>query len=276
MMIPKPDKRYLRNIIIFMIIWTAIVASVASLIVRAPLWVMLIAVFSYMGVGALLGFIGWIIYRRYIYPQFGIVSQKLVVATKQASVAKEREMDVEYELNTDDALAFHLYNYEYSPQTGRLRKLMRRMLLFSIAIEILIAIVLIIAIGKDMLPFSVTLGILAMLTLLWWSFSPLLIRKSLRGAVARNYGQGRNKLTGKHKLSITPDAVTDIADMGESTTRWNAIEWVASTDEYLFMLVRASSPYIVPRRAFADDAAFRQFVEEAKAYHQAAMTQQQA
>ncbi len=94
------------------------------------------------------------------------------------------------------------------------------------------------------------------------------MRKSLKRTVARNYSQGSNKLTGKHKISITPDALTDITDIEESTTRWNAIEWIASTDQYLFMTVRGSGPHIVPRRAFTNEEAFKQFVDTVNTYYQ--------
>jgi hypothetical protein len=269
----KLPKHYLRNGIIFTISVVLLIVLIIGWIAHVSLRDLLIMVLMTIGMGAVIGgLMGWLFFK-FIYPQLGIVSQKLAVGTN-VPVNLSKEMSVEYELNIDDALAFHLYNYEHSPQLGRVWKLLHHSLLFVVAIEILIAIVLIIADGKDMLPISTTLGVLAVLTFLYYIFRPLLMRKLLKWAAKRSYGQGPNKLIGKHELSITPDVVTDITDMGESTTRWNAIEYVASTNQHIFMQVRASSPYIVPRRAFADGAAFRQFVEAAKACHQAVMAHQ--
>ena len=239
-----------------------------------PMWNMiaLTLVVSFTVGGAIVGALVALLFLKVIYPQLGIDGKKSsVYRNMQASPAEKKEMHVEYELNTDDALAFHLYNYEHSPQLGRARKLLRRALLFAVAVELLAAILLVVAFGKHYLPFVLVLCAFALLTLLYYVFSPSLMRKGLKGAVVRNYGQRKDKLTGKHKLSIAPDAVTDITDMGESTTRWDAIEWIASTDQYLFMMVRGSGPHIVPRRAFADDAPFKQFIDTAKAYYQAAI-----
>jgi hypothetical protein len=268
-------KHYFRNGIIFTISVVLLMVLIIGLIAHVSLRDLLIMVLMVIGMGAVIGgLMGWLFFK-FIYPQLGIVSQKLAVDTNMP-VNLSKEMNVEYELNIDDVLAFHLYHRWHSPQLGWFWKLTRYSLLFVAAIEIIFAIVLIIAFGEDMLPFSVALGILAILTFLYSILSPFMSRKTLRWALTRDYSQGRNKLIGKHKLSITPDAVTDITDMGESMTRWNARGYVKSTDRYLFMLDRASSPYIVPKRTFLDEAAFKQFVEVAKSYHQVAIAQQKA
>lgn len=218
-----------------------------------------------IGIGFVIaGLIGWL-FLSFIYPQLRSSGEKLAVGP-----VEKKEMGVEYEIKADDVLAFHLYFYERSPQPGQARKLLQRMLLFAFALAILVIIAVLAIFGTEFLPLLATLGILAVLTLLYYLFSPLLLRKSIRVAVAKQYGQGRNKLTGKHKLTITPDAVTDVTDAGESMTRWTAVEWIASTDQYLFMTVRGSGPHIVPRRAFADEQVFTQFVDTTKAYHQSA------
>jgi hypothetical protein len=265
-----PTKRLIRNIYITAIGVVALLGLIHGFwISHAPLLTILIVELIGIGAATVGALIGWLVLRM-IYPHLRSEGEKPVMDKKvQANTVKE--MNIEYELNIDDILAFHLYHHEHSPEIGRVWKLIRRMLLFISILEFLIAITLLVAFGKQQLPLVIALGACAVLTFLLWSFHLFTFQKTLRLTVARDYGQGRNKLIGKHKLSITPDAVTDITDTGESTTRWNTIGYVSSTDQYLFMLVRFSSPYIVPRSAFDDEAAFRQFVEGAKAYHQAAM-----
>jgi uncharacterized membrane protein len=264
-----PSNRFVRNTAISAVVGFAIISLIIGLIMQAPQRALLLIVSIAIGAGTIGALIGLLILRM-IYAQFRSDGEKLKVG-KNARDNLVEAMYIEYELNTDDALAFHLYNYEHSPQLGHARKLVRRGLLFAVAVELLAAAVIAVALGKGYLLFVLVLCAFALLTFLYYVVSPSLMRKGLRGTVARAYSQGKNKLTGKHKLSITPDGVTDIADIGETTTRWDAIEWLASTDQYLFMMVRGSGPHIVPKRSFADEAEFRQFVEASKVHHQAAM-----
>jgi hypothetical protein len=268
-----PTKRLIRNIYIIIIGVLAIIGLIQGFwIFHAPLLTILIVELILMGAGAIGASVGWLVLRA-IYPHLRGDDKKTAVgANMQANLLKE--MQIEYKLNIDDALAFHSYNYEHSPQIGRARKLIQRMLLLAVGVELLVSIVLVAAFGKQQLPLATALFTLVVLTFLWYSFFPSLLRKSLRKEVARRHGQDQNKLTLTHRLSVTADTVTDVTDVGQSTTHWNAIEYVASTDQYLFMSVRASSPYIVPRRAFSDEALFSRFVEVAKAYHQAAVKEQ--
>ncbi len=260
-----PTKRYMRNLKIFTIAVCLLMVLFIGLIAHVSIRDLLIAGLMAIGIGFVVGELGSWLFFRFIYPQLRSSDEKLVVGA-----AEKKEMDIEYELKADDVLAFHLYFYERSPQRRRTRKLLRRMLLLAFALEILVIIVVLAALGTKAVPFLAALGILTLLTLLYYLFSPLLLRKIIRVAVAKQYGQGSDQLTGKHKLSITQDGVTDITGMGESKTRWKAVEWVTSTDQYLFMTVRGSGPYIVPRGAFSDETTFSQFADTAKSYHQAA------
>ncbi|MFC1928097.1 YcxB family protein [Chloroflexota bacterium] len=261
-----PSKRFVTITAIAAVAALTIMWLIIGLIMHAPqitlLWIALIAI----GTGTTGALIGWLILKL-TYP--GLRSNGEISPIDRDAQANLREkMYVEYELNNDDILSFYSYKYEHSPGPGRARKLIRRTLLSAIAVELIAALVLGVAFGNQYLLLILLLCVFALLTLLYYVFSPSVMRKSLRGTVTRNYGQGKDKLTGKHKLSIATDAVTDSSDVGESITRWNAVEWIESTDQYLFVMVRGSGPHIVPRRAFANEEAFRQFVDTAKAYRQ--------
>jgi hypothetical protein len=233
------------------------------------LWVELIII------GAVLFglFICWLILRA-IYPELrsNDIKPPVEPIIKDVSITV---MNIEYELNTEDILAFSLYNYEHAPRLGRARRLIRRFLLFAAVLSLIIAIVLITAFGQHQILLAVVLCIIAVLMVLWYFFSSLVIRKILRGAIYREYGRKQNKLIGFHKLTITPDVIADITDMGESKTNWDAIEYVAYTEKYLFITIRASGPYIVPERAFKDKHSFQQFVELAQSYYQATKAKHQ-
>lgn len=260
----------------FMITITAVTVAAGLLLVCAiyfivhpNLYDILLALLFVVGIGIVVGvFFGWLAAN---FVDSMLQSHKpSVIASLTTDI--DREMNVAFELTSNDVLSFYYYNYEQSPTLGKARKLIRRALLFSVAVELLAAAILLVVFGRDYLSFVVVLGLFAVLTLLYYFFAPLLGRKSIKGLVARDYGHGKDKLTGKNKLTITPDAVTNVTEMGKSTTRWDAIEWIASTDQYLFMTVRGSGPFIVPKRAFTDEQEFKKFIDTAKTYHQAVET----
>jgi hypothetical protein len=264
-----PTKRLIRNIFIAMVgIWALIGLAQGIWMFHASLSTILVAESIIIGAGVIGAIIGWLVLRA-VFPHLRSDGKKSTVSTNIQPNLVDKKMYAEYELSSDDVLSFHLYNYEQSPTLGRALKLIRRISLIAIAVVLFAAVILGTAFDKQYFPLVLVLCAFALIILLYYLFSPSLVRQSIGRVVARDYSQGQDKLTGKHKVSITADSVTDITDMGESTTRWQAVEWIVSTDQHLFMAVRGSGPYIVPRRAFNDDASFRQFVDTAKGYQKA-------
>ena len=49
---------------------------------------------------------------------------------------------------------------------------------------------------------------------------------------------------------------------------WNGISRSANNDQYLFLYGYFKTFYIVPRRAFPNEASFNQFVEVVKSYYE--------
>jgi membrane protein YqaA with SNARE-associated domain len=219
-------------------------------------------------IGALVGgLLGWL-FQYFVLESLRQLSRK---PTSEDTIRNktENECNVEYELTSQDVLNFLLYNYEKSPKLGQTRRVLRRVFLIISPVELLIAFVLLVTIGSDYFPFVIALVVFAGLSLIYYFLHPFLWRRIFKKAV-KDHVRDQNKLTGKHILSITPDSVTDSTDMGKSTSRWQAIEWIASNDQYLFITVRGSGPVIVPRRAFTDDVSFQQFVNTVTAYQKAA------
>jgi hypothetical protein len=204
-------------------------------------------------IGAATGTLVGMLFLKVIIPNMGLVDEKPreVIDTPQN---QRRVAVIEYELSVDDVVAF--FN-----QIGRVLKSISVM-----AIGLLIVVVIVALTIVDEPVLATVAGVIAIVNLLY-----LILRRNIIRMITRmDYSQGQNRLTGRHKLSIAPDEVTDITDAGESKAHWSAVKNVVSTKQHLFILVRGSGPYIVPRRAFNDESEYRQFGDEAKAYHQAA------
>jgi hypothetical protein len=74
---------------------------------------------------------------------------------------------------------------------------------------------------------------------------------------------------GQHHLTLAGDGITDRSSYGESKTAWGDVEQVAVTRDHVFLYTSATAAHVVPRRAFADPAALKQFVATAREYMQA-------
>ena len=117
---------------------------------------------------------------------------------------------------------------------------------------------------------AIALFVISALLFLWAIFYYMIVRKVFRKSVVRNNSWGMNKLTGKHNLSITPDNVTHRNNLIESTNPWSDVEWIKSTDKYLFIKVHGLGPYIVPKRAFTNEEEFKLFIDTARTYYESA------
>jgi len=85
-------------------------------------------------------------------------------------------------------------------------------------------------------------------------------------------GGGRNRgLFGRHRVTISPEGVTDSGEHGQTSTAWRAVERVAAADEHVFIYTNALAAGIIPRRAFADASGFGEFVRTARGHHEKAV-----
>jgi hypothetical protein len=73
-----------------------------------------------------------------------------------------------------------------------------------------------------------------------------------------------------HRLRLTPDNL--IQAVGDQVTArpWETVEEIVSTADHAFFRVSRAEVLILPKRAFAQEAGFTEFVETAKKYHQSA------
>ena len=180
-------------------------------------------------------------------------------------------MTAEYELTKDDWSAFNYYHHFHSP-TAR-RQYLRGW--FGSVI-----IVLLVCLGISLLAnfngpaprstFSVLLMplVCAVVCLLWF---PWAYRRKLKRIVAGMIGEGRNRtLLGRQRVTISPEGISRSSDFDQTTVRWSAVERVIKDKDHAFVYTSALAAIIIPRRAFADDVAFDDFVLKATGYHQEA------
>ncbi|MFH1926905.1 MAG: YcxB family protein [Chloroflexota bacterium] len=172
-------------------------------------------------------------------------------------------MDIEYEISTDDLVAFHLHQNEHSLAFRGCRWG------FQLVIGLITA-------AGSVIYFIVGDYLMALLWLvaavLLVALAPRVLRGSIKRQIVRLYRRGKHRgCVGSHRLSLTPEAMVDATEESESRVLWSSVEKIAATDEHLFIYTSAETAIVVPKRAFSDDVGWAEFSETARQYRNAAI-----
>jgi hypothetical protein len=87
----------------------------------------------------------------------------------------------------------------------------------------------------------------------------LLVKLSLKDP------ENRKRMLGWRRIVIGPEGLSMRGEGIDSTVKWTAIQRIPVTREHAFLYMTTTNAFIVPRRAFASDADFRDFVATARA-----------
>jgi hypothetical protein len=99
------------------------------------------------------------------------------------------------------------------------------------------------------------LGIGMMIGAMWWHY-----RKMRRRAVRPD-----GPTLSEHRMSVTPEGLRTTSPLYENVYRWSALDEVTVHDDVIVLWVEPAAGALVPRSAFADRSAERQFVEGVRA-----------
>jgi hypothetical protein len=190
-------------------------------------------------------------------------------------------MEISYNLTLDDLIAGTLFGV--SRDSRFKTRNMITMLVFGILFGIFILIDIFSLITKLVLPDyysgSLTSIIFRLIIGIVFETSVLMLPYFQKIGISRNakkqYGHGPNGVTGDHRFIITPEKVTDITPIDESSFNWVGVGEVLSNDKFILIIKRASrSFWVIPKQAFANDSESNQFVVTANKYLQASRSTQ--
>jgi len=172
-------------------------------------------------------------------------------------------MDIEFENTMDDILALNMYHFQRAPDARRNRMIFQYVIP---GIPVLVYLAMVIS-GVSSVLGALPFLLLAMLLFVLGPFS---VRRSLKRRVIKMVIEDESRgAVGKHRLSVTNNAVTDKAGSGKTMTRWSDVKKVVLMDNYVFIYVSDTSAHIVPKRAFPDETAWKEFKDTLSRYYQA-------
>ena len=172
-------------------------------------------------------------------------------------------MDIEYEISTDDMVAFHLHQNEHSLAFRGYRWGFQLIVGFVTAAGSVIYFIV-----GDYLMASAWL----VATVILVALAPRVLRGSIKRQIVRLYRRGKHRGgIGTHRLSLTTEALVDATEESESRVLWSDVGKIAATDEHLFLYTSAEKAIVVPRRVFSDDVGWTDFIETARKYRTASI-----
>ena len=177
-------------------------------------------------------------------------------------------MNIEFDLTLDDVEAYSWYHYRHSLTLWKKITL----IIFSvIAIGVLFLGILLLLSGEYNSGIS-GIVIAAFFVTYCYIYSPPRIRYKIRKQAARYYGNSPNDVICKHKVLLSSNGMTDITDMGQSTTQWSLIEKMVSTEKYIFFTITGGlRAHIIPKAIFSDETLLNHFIAEVEQYRKEAL-----
>ncbi len=116
--------------------------------------------------------------------------------------------------------------------------------------------------GTELWPFSFYFAAIALYTLYVWLWYQAISKRRL----VKILSMGRNRaLFGPTRIELRDDVFWRTSPMSEGWVRWAGIESVEHDADHAYIAIGSSAAYVVPRRAFADQAGYECFIARATA-----------
>ncbi len=174
-------------------------------------------------------------------------------------------MEVEYELTPEDLTAFYRYHRKHLPASK-----LRIEPIAGIGIWITCCLFIFAIVGATVLrlesfivPVLLVFGVSFWFSMGWYTTKWMTPPTTLRSLQNRKDAE---KVLGWGRLTLDDQGIHIASRFSSSFFRWNGIDKVEATDEYIFIYLMSYNAQIIPLRAFTDDRAFNAFAEAAKRY----------
>ena len=175
-------------------------------------------------------------------------------------------MNIEYVINLEDLVDFNLFYYDHSSRSRKQRSIRR---FFYLAVTALLFLFGVFAWLMAASFFGAVICFMGGLFLLaYYLLTTGKMHQRIRQSVIRAYENRRNGIIGKHKLSISPEGITDTTEEGESLTRWTRVESIDISEHYIYFSIIPRGVQFIPERAFSGGNSMKRFFDTARSYHE--------
>lgn len=160
-------------------------------------------------------------------------------------------MRLTYRIDRKDHIAFMRHHLLRSPNVRRQYSVMLTLCVLAVSFQSYY-------LGTDFQTAVVYLGVFILLAVLvLFGSSYFTVRLSIRRNAADNNG-----LVGDHCFIVDDAAVCEQAGHVETRVKWIGIRKVSVSEDHAFIYYNSQTAFIVPKRAFADESDFSEFVRD--------------
>jgi hypothetical protein len=172
-------------------------------------------------------------------------------------------LQVEYDLTAEDVVTLSLFHYKHSPTVRR------SWLMLRVVVPIIWILIGFFENSRERhyagiapLPFFISLSVLYILLM------PAYSRYRTRRITLRLLSEGKNKgFDGPHSLTIGPEGIVAESATGDARSNWSVVEKLETDKEHFYIYTSAVNAIILPKRAFADENEFQEFVASVQTYY---------
>jgi hypothetical protein len=164
-------------------------------------------------------------------------------------------MKINYELTKDDYIQYNIFHLSYS-KTAKNAMLLQR---FLVPIMFMLLSFLFSRVSE--IPLWLWLVCFSIASIVWVIAYPKYIRSIIRKRASKMLNEGRNTgMLGKQSIELTEDGIVKTNESSESKSKWNIVENIVETKDYIFIYISAVMAYVIPTRAFSDNEEKGNFV----------------
>lgn len=102
---------------------------------------------------------------------------------------------------------------------------------------------------------------------LWYIIYPKYIKWEVSRRTSKLIKEGKDeKILGNKNIKLTPEGIYGTSLYSEEKVKWNSIEHIEETEDYIYIFISSISAFIIPIRAFNDTDTKEAFMMELDKY----------
>ncbi len=101
---------------------------------------------------------------------------------------------------------------------------------------------------------------------LWIIWYPRAAEKRVRKTMERWFKESPARMHGRTSLRVTAEGITESTELERHQAEWKAVEKMEQTDSHVYIWLPGGKAFILPGRAFGDDATYRRFMEDVERF----------
>lgn len=170
-------------------------------------------------------------------------------------------MEIKFKLREEDYINF---NIDHAKKSASLKKnlMLQRVMgpIIFLAFPFLIK-------KQTEIPMWYWITIFSITSIVWFVFYPRYFNWRMKKSVRKMLKEGSNKnLFSERKIKILETGILETTSIGETNLKWDQIDKIEETDDYIYIYISSISAHIIPKRIFKNENEKQIFLKEILKY----------